>query len=247
MALSVNSSTASASGWRASGQVERWDPPDQLTGDAQRLPGREQDAQVGTAGEQFGHQFGAALDDLLAVVEQQQGPRAAQPYAQAVESGARALLPDPEHGRDLVRDQVGAGDPAQLDQPHAVGELADEAARHAQREARLADAAHTAAERDQALVTQQPAQFVDVAGAADETVGFSREVMRCHAFDRVYGAGVTASVHAITRSHKRFRVQQRRALIFAHIERHLRAFDLFPDPRPPPAGTWCYKTPIVVS
>jgi hypothetical protein len=51
-------------------QVERRRAPADLTLDAQRLPAGRQNRNLGTALQQFGNRPGARIDQVLAVVEQ---------------------------------------------------------------------------------------------------------------------------------------------------------------------------------
>ena len=73
----------------------------------------------------------------------------------------------PEAGRHGVREQLGIAQPGQLDQPRAVGELAGQLGRGAQRDARLPHAAG-AGDRDQPGGAQQAGQLGQLPLPSDE-------------------------------------------------------------------------------
>ncbi|MEO3792506.1 hypothetical protein ABGB14_20015 [Nonomuraea sp. B10E15] len=159
------------------GQFERRHPPHQLAGDAQGFAAGDQERRLGALGDQLGHQLGAPLDQVLAVVEDDQRPGRAQAHPQAVEQPPRRLVAHAEHLGQLVDDERRPADAGQLDQPHAPREPGHRPRGDAQRQAGLADAAD-ATERDHAFLVDQRAQLGHVSRAPDEAVGLRGKVVR---------------------------------------------------------------------
>jgi hypothetical protein len=126
---------------RGIGHVERRDGPDHLCGQAERFPAGRQDAQPRTAAQQPPGQLRGLVDDVLAVVQDEQhspGPqRLDEPVARTRD------VADVQGRHHHVRGPPGRPrlDRAQLGQPDTVGEAADvvhQATSGLQREPRLA-------------------------------------------------------------------------------------------------------------
>jgi hypothetical protein len=134
-------------------QLQRRDLVEHLARHAERLPARGEDAQVGCGAQQLSGDRGDGVDDLLAVVEHQEQPRAGERLPDPCDEIDRPL-PDTEGGRNggdhpVLGRALALGahlpvEPGELDETGAVGVLA----RHGNRQARLPDPARSG-ERDE--------------------------------------------------------------------------------------------------
>ena len=103
--------------------VERRHRPDGFAGNRQRLAAGGQDAKVGCSGEQWRHHGCAGRDDVLAVVENEQGgwPRG-EGVADHVKEFALRLARNRQHLGDGTNHLRLVGNRCQFDQPHPTRE-----------------------------------------------------------------------------------------------------------------------------
>ena len=124
------------------GQRQRRHRIDLLAGDLELLAAAREDANLRRGQQQRGGERGAGVDQVLAIVEQQQQTPRLEMTAERLREVDTGALAHAQHLRDRARHQRRIGDRAELDEPHAVGIRVVRFGRHLQREARLADAAH---------------------------------------------------------------------------------------------------------
>ncbi len=149
------------------GQLQRCDRDDVLARDRQRLPARGDHPHARCSPEDVGHEQRGSLEQVLAVVHQEQQLPVPQVGEQESPRLGRGLVAQVQGREDRVPHQVGVPDIGQLDQPCAVREGAGEIGPDPDREAGLADAAR-ADERDQANRAELLPQLRELAAAADE-------------------------------------------------------------------------------
>jgi hypothetical protein len=113
-----------------------------LTGHAERLLAGGQHAQPRRRPQQRLDEHRARVDQVLASVEDQQQPFVRQVIGEQVDAVARRLVGQAEGLGHRLGDELGIAQPGQLDQPGAVGEGATLPGGDAERQPRLADAAH---------------------------------------------------------------------------------------------------------
>jgi hypothetical protein len=130
--------------------------PDDLAGQHEGFPAGHQDAQSGSGLEHLGGQLGDLVDQVLAVVKDQQHPAGTQRLGQQVGRVHAAVVPDAQDGQDRVRGRTGPGEcgPGQLGQPGTVGEGVRRLSRRLQGQPRLAHAARPGEGHQPALVQQ---------------------------------------------------------------------------------------------
>ncbi|SNS53512.1 hypothetical protein SAMN05443665_1005233 [Actinomadura meyerae] len=161
------------------GQPERRDDLQPLPGHAQRLPGRREDPQARRVREQPRGQLRDRVEQVLAVVQDEQCP----PPAQRVgERPLRGLVAQAQHAGDLPGHVARPGHIArpgrvarcgdragrsQLHRPHAVGVVGERPRGRLQREPGLADTAG-ARQRHQAVLGEQLAGVADIVVAPDD-------------------------------------------------------------------------------
>ena len=109
---------------------------------AQGLPAGREDSHVRTALQHPQSQLHACVEQLLAVIEQQEQPALGQVLHQDVEWRTRCLLLQSQRGGHAVRQKCRVLQLVQLDEPHTVVELSPHGLRHPQGEPSLADATH---------------------------------------------------------------------------------------------------------
>ena len=159
------------------GLRQRRDRPDDLAGQHEGFPAGHQDAQPGSGLEQLGGQLGGLVDQVLAVVQDQQHPAGAQRVGQQVGRVHGAVVPDAQDGHDGVGGRAGAGErgPGQLDQPDTISEGVHCLGRRLQGQPRLADAARPR-EGHQPTFVQQRAQVGHCRRPADHVGEHGRQV-----------------------------------------------------------------------
>ncbi|MFD0489488.1 hypothetical protein ACFQ0O_23520 [Saccharopolyspora spinosporotrichia] len=89
---------------------------------AERLPAGGEDAQAGRHRQQSGHQPGALVDQVLAVVQEQQQLLVGQVVGEHGFGVARGHLAQAQRPGDRGAEHRGGLDPGQLDQPRPVAE-----------------------------------------------------------------------------------------------------------------------------
>ena len=125
------------------GQRQRRHVDHDLAGDPERLPAGREDPDVGTGAQQRSGEDGRGIVDVLAVVEDQQRPLVREVLGEGGDRPARRVVLEPERREHGLRDELGILDGRQLDEPDAVGVLADALPAGPQCELGLADAAGT--------------------------------------------------------------------------------------------------------
>ncbi len=163
-------------------QAERRDRGQCLAGDAERLPAGGQHPQVRTAGEQLPGRVRGRLDQVLAVVEQDQGPAAGEQVDQPAESvprrrhiGLRSGGRQADAGQHRLWHLVAAGGRGQLGQPDPVREAVEQPDSDLAGEPGLARATR-AHQRDEPVPVEQVHDGGDVGIPADKAGELGRHV-----------------------------------------------------------------------
>ncbi len=133
--------------------------------------------QRGTGTEQLIGHLGGGLDEVLAVVEQQEELLRAQVVDDPVDRRLSRLWLDAQGAADLGRHELGVTDRRELDQPGAVAVPVEAVSRGLEREAGLAGAAH-ADQRHEAAGGEQPREVDQLPLATDERRRLGPEVRR---------------------------------------------------------------------
>ena len=157
-------------------QVERRDRVLLLTRDLERAAAAGQDGEVRAGRQQLVDRC-AGPDHLLEVVEHDQHALGADVVDEALDRRATAAIRQHEGLRDRRGHQLRVADGCQLDEPHAVGVVAQSASGDLEAEARLPGAARPG-EGQQAVIRQQSADGVDLRVAAEERRQAGRKVVR---------------------------------------------------------------------
>ena len=113
--------------------------------------------------------------DVLAVVEDQEGPFGGQIVAQGGDGPARCVVLEAERGEHRLHDELGVLDGRQLDEPDAIGILAGALSTGPQGELCLADTAG-ARERQQPGRGERPLELGQTLTAPHETCQFDWQV-----------------------------------------------------------------------
>jgi hypothetical protein len=109
------------------GLTQRWHAPGRLTNATEWLAAGRQDAQLGRGPQQRVSQVRGRVDDVLAIVEDQEQGLAAQEFDKSLGQRVAWHFPQPEPVGDGVHDVRGVDQCGELDEPRAIGVLADEA------------------------------------------------------------------------------------------------------------------------
>ncbi len=132
--------------------------------------------------QQFRCEFRAGVDQMLAVVEDEQQPAVGAMPDQRLRRGTARFLLDPQRGGDRLRHQFRICKRRQFDQPHAVGEIIERVGCDLERQAGLAEAAG-ADDGDEPCSAQQFPDLAQLTLAADERRDLLRQVVR-YRFER---------------------------------------------------------------
>jgi hypothetical protein len=116
---------------------------DGLPGHSQGFTARRENPQRRRSAEQSLGDLGAGVDQVLAVIQDEQEMTIAQVVAERGAGRTLRALPDTQGGRDRLRYQIGHRERRQIDQPHAIAEFVHEATRQLYRQARLSNPAGT--------------------------------------------------------------------------------------------------------
>ena len=84
-------------------------------------------------------ELGAGVDQVLAVIQNEQELTIAQIFEKGVANRSLRALSDTDGGRDRLRHQIGVRERRQINQPHAVGELVHEIPREPHRQPRFSN------------------------------------------------------------------------------------------------------------
>ena len=158
------------------GEGERGNGPGDLAGDAQSLPAGGQDAQLRTGTQQRLGELGAGLDQMLAVVQNQQHLLGSEVVRERLGQRAARLLANAQGGGHRLWHERRIRQRRQLHQPHTVFEPFHQLARRRQSQPRLAAAAR-AGERQQAAILQQPLYLGQLLLPSDEAGELQRQVV----------------------------------------------------------------------
>jgi hypothetical protein len=149
------------------GQRQRLQRIGLLAGNSKRLAAGGQDRRPFRTREQDIHELRAAIQQMLAVVQDQQDLARLQMRAHRLGCGRACSFAHAECLRDRRRHQRGIADRRQFGQPYAIAIGVDDFGRGLQREPGLADATR-ADDRDQSLAGKQPLDLDDLTLASDE-------------------------------------------------------------------------------
>ena len=157
------------------GQLQRRDRDDVLARDRQRLAAGGDHPHARRSPQDVGHEQRGRLDQVLAVVHEEQQPPVPQVGQEERPRIGRRLVAQVQGGEDRVADRSRVADVGELDEPRAVREGAREIGPHPDREAGLADAAR-AHEGHQSSRRELLPQLRELAAAADEAGRLGRQV-----------------------------------------------------------------------
>ena len=144
---------------RQLGQGQRRDPPGGLAGDAEGLAAGGQQAHPGALLEDGVHEPGAGLDDVLAVVQEEERVALLEQGDERRLRGLAGALPRPHRGQRGARDErrVGGGrEGREVDEPHAVGDGAGATGHGLEGESGLAHAPRAGQRHQRARGEQAP-------------------------------------------------------------------------------------------
>ncbi len=150
---------------------KRRHPPYRLGREAQWLAARGQQSQPRRAGQQPLAQLGAHVDQVLAVIQGQQQPARPQRVGQRLPQRAPGLFADADNRGHARGHQVSLLQVRQLDEPCPIGKLIRDRGQQPQRQPGLPDASGPP-QGQRTRMTQHPAQFAELALAADEAIRF---------------------------------------------------------------------------
>ena len=144
---------------------------------AHLLPAGGDDRQRRAADEELLGQIGDGADDVLAVVEQEQGILVLQVVDQHVEDLATGLLAQTEGAGDGARNAAPVVDGCQVHEPHAAAMAVEQAGPELERQARLA-AAPGPRQGEHARLAEQLLQDGQLGLATDEARQLHGKVVR---------------------------------------------------------------------
>ena len=102
------------------GEFEWWNAADDLAFDAERFAARHHDPHLRTAMEQTGDHRRGGFDEVLGVVEHQQGLLAAHAMHDPIHQAGAPPALQPDHGSDLVHDTDRIRHGAEIHPVHSV-------------------------------------------------------------------------------------------------------------------------------
>ena len=143
----------------------------------QRLATRRENLQLRPCLQQLAARLGARLQEMLAVVQDDQQTAVPDRFCQRFQNGVSGLFLDSQNGCDGLRDHPGIGDRRELDQPNAVGVIVQHVGGRLQGQPRLAQAAR-AKQRHQPPFLQRAPDFGQLALTTDERGHLLRQVVR---------------------------------------------------------------------
>ena len=160
-------------------KLERGHPPGDLTGMAERLAARGQDDEIGAPRQELGGQRHDGVEDVLAVVENEQDRAARELVDERRDPRPVALEGEVESAADRRRDAVTVRHACQLHEPHPVrpARARHLTVRQLDGQAGLACAAG-AGEREQARPVEHPAQLGQFTMTTDEARRQRGQVVR---------------------------------------------------------------------
>ncbi len=158
-------------------QRQRRHPVDDLSADAERLTAGGEQAHPRASPDEGIGGLGARVDQVLAVVEDDQDVLRDQGVEQGLQGGPAGLRDDPERSGDGRRHGLGVGDRGQFDQPHPVAAAVEQLGGHLQAQPRLAAPAGPG-QGDHARGVHQGPHLCELPGASDERGELGREVVR---------------------------------------------------------------------
>ena len=162
--------------------VDRWwerhrrHPPAELAGNVERRAARGEHRDGRARCEQGGGNLRAGVEEVLAVVEDDQRPLRTQPANDAAEA-VDAVFGEECSSADGAGDERRLGHGREIDPPHTVGEGLGDLGGHLLGEPGLARAPE-AGERDQPVLEDEPRDGVDGVEATDEGRQRDRQVVR---------------------------------------------------------------------
>jgi hypothetical protein len=158
------------------GQGEGLEPVDDLAVDPEGLARRGEDVHPLAAAQDPLGELGDRLDDVLAVVQQEDEVATPERLDEQVAEIAVGLLADPEHLRDRPDHRTTVGHPGELDEPHAVVVPLGEPPPELDGEPCLADPAGPG-DGDEAVRGEQRLHRVDRFSATHERAELGGEVV----------------------------------------------------------------------
>ena len=170
---SWTSGSVSIDGW----QLEWRNGHHVLTRHLQRLPGGGDHPHVRSSAEDLAHQPSGRLEQVLAVVEEEQQPPLSQVSDQDVHRPRGSLVPEVERAEHGVGHEGRLANLAELDQPGSVREAPCELGSGPKGEPRLAHATR-ADQAHHARGRELPPDLSELAAAADKCGRLRRQVAR---------------------------------------------------------------------
>ena len=162
---------------RSGARIERRDHVDVLPRQLERLAAGGEDDDVRTRGEHAIDQLGGRIEDVLAVVEDEQHVARAQRVGELIERRAARVERDEARARDGRGEVVAVLERREIGEERTARMVRLLPARDLDREAGLAGAPGSG-QRDEAVIEQQAAHCRDVVAAADEARALRRDRRR---------------------------------------------------------------------
>jgi len=157
--------------------LQRRDAIDAFAFDPQRLSAGRQHGRARTNAHHRFHQLGRRIDDVLAIVEDQEEPLSSDGPSDGLGGNLVAAELEAEDARDRGRHQIGIGQRGQLDQPSVTPKGREQGAGDLQRQRAFADPTRPG-QRDHSIGRQKIQQMLHSSGTADQVERGGREV-RC--------------------------------------------------------------------
>ena len=144
--------------------------------DVERLARRRQECARRARSRDRSASAATGLQDVLAVIEDQQQLLALEPLRNRLVDPAALLLAHAQRLGDDAGDQFRIADRREVDEPHAIGIAIEQLRADLHRQPRLANATR-ANQREQAVTVEQFFDLGDVVLAADEAGGLNRKIV----------------------------------------------------------------------
>ena len=172
---SLRRSSSSGSAGRSARQLQRRDWQEVLAGHRERLAAGGDHPHARRHPDDVGHQRGGRIEQVLAVVDQEEQLLVLQVGEQDGSRAGRRLIAQIQRGEDGVLDETRVPDVGQLHEPRATRERARKLGGAPDRQSRLPDTTR-ADEGDQAGRGELRPKLRELAATADEAGRLGREI-----------------------------------------------------------------------